>query len=258
MPGSITYTYYKKSKPSLSASRNQGAKMAQGDYLLFLDDDVVLETTYIEEIMKVFDNDEKEEIGGVSGIIVNRRKKPHFLKYWDRLFLHSRGRQGALLPWAFYTRIGTPETVIRTDWIAGGISCFRRQVFDEFQLYDFNEYGHRGGRHGLADIEFSMKINKKYTLMVTPHAKLYHYPDMLTQERSYRKGYKQAFNYAVLFQKYSRKTIINILAFSWAMIGLIVGNMGASLVVRTTKERKERLARAGGNAVGIISFVFHK
>ncbi len=169
----------------------------------------------------------------------------------------SKGRQGAILPWSFYTRIESPGKILKTDWVPGGLSCFRREVFNEFQLYDFKEFGH-GGRHGLADIEFSIKVSKKYKFYVTPGARLYHYQPEQTPRRSFSAGYKQTFNYAVIFQRHSRKTLLNILCFCWATLGLILGNFGAVVVVRGKNEKKIRLNRALGNFAGIYNFMLHK
>jgi len=257
IPGNIVFKYHRKAEPGLSASRNIGAKMADSEYILFLDDDVVLEPGYIEEIMKVYRDDKEKHIGAVSGVVVNRKKMPAFLKYWERFFLMSKGKQGAILPWSFYTRIESPGKILKTDWVPGGLSCFRREVFNEFQLYDFKVFGH-SGRHGLADIEFSIKVSRKYELYVTPAARLYHYQPEQTPQRSFSAGYKQTFNYAVIFQRHGRKTLLNILCFCWATFGLILGNFGAVVVVRGKNEKRSRFNRALGNCAGIFNFMLHK
>ena len=251
----IAYKYHRKDKPSLSASRNMGAELAESELILFLDDDMILEPNYIEEIINVFANDKNKELGGVSGVIVNRKKAPHFLKYWEKVFLHNLGRPGQILPWGFYSKIDGIDRVIEADWVPGGLSCFRREVFKDFQLYDFEEFNHRGGRHGLADIEFCLRINKRYKFAGTPFAKLYHYTPQDSKEKSYRKGYKKAFNHGIIFQKYSKKTLINILCFLWAMAGLILGNLGAVLIVKNRIERKERFNMALGNLAGFVVFL---
>jgi len=251
----IEFKYHKKNEPSLSKSRNIGAKLAQSQLLLFLDDDVVLEPNYIEEIVKVFEADKAGQIGGVSGIIINKRPKPSYFKIWERMFCLGFGKPGVILPWGFFTRINNLKDVTRVDWIPGGLSCFRKKVFDNFQLYDFKEFGH-GGRHGSADIEFSLQINKKYKLVVTPFAKLYHYKSESTKMSSYRMSFKQTFNQGVIFEKYSKKNLINIFCFYWAILGLIFGNLGAALLAKAKKERQRRLYSALGNFSGICSFVF--
>jgi len=258
IPEDIDFKYHKKNEPSLSKSRNIGAKLAESQLLLFLDDDVVLEPNYIKEIIKVFKSDLHAKIAGVSGIIINREEKPSFLKLWERAFLLSLGKPGVILPWGFYTKIDRINEVIQTDWIPGGLSCFRKEVFEYFQLYDFKDFGHKGGRHGLADVEFSLRIREKYKLVVTPHAKLYHYRPKATKVRSYNVGYKQAFNQGVLFAKYCKKSVFNYICFIWALIGLILGNLGAVFLVKDKQSKEERLYRALGNLRGVLSFALNR
>ena len=56
---------------SAARQRNQGADRAVGLVLLFLDDDVVLQATFVEEILKVLVADDRCRIGAVSGAISN-------------------------------------------------------------------------------------------------------------------------------------------------------------------------------------------
>lgn len=250
VPEGVLFQYHRKSPPGLSASRNLGARMARGDLLLFLDDDVVLEPAFVEEILKAFDDDPDHEVGGVSGIIVNRKPKPGLFRLWARLFLMDRGRQGEILPWGFYTRVIEIEGVMDVDWIPGGLSCFRKEVFEEFQLSDLGQ----GRRHGLADVEFSLRVSRRYRLKTTPFARLYHYPSPRAREKSVDTGYKQALNHCLLFEDYGEKTRKTWLCFLWAMAGLILGNMGAGLVMRTAADRKTRLLLGLGNINGLIAY----
>src|SRR5258708_7249400 len=52
---------------SLTAARNRGMGRAQGDIWLFLDDDVVLEANFLEELLAVYE--QHPHVSGVSGII---------------------------------------------------------------------------------------------------------------------------------------------------------------------------------------------
>lgn len=254
----IGFQYHKKTQPSLSASRNKGARMAAHEFILFLDDDVILEPNFIEEIMRVYKEDKKGNLGGVAGIIVNTEHKPKLFDYWERIFLMNLGRPAAILPWGFHTRMIGIKDTIPADWIPGGLACFRREVFENFQLYDFQEFGHKSGRHGLADIEFGFRVRQKYRMAVTPHARLYHYPPAAAIRSSYKRGYRQAYNHGVIYQKYVKKTITNALAFFVAMNGLIWGNFGAALMVKSNRKRGIRLYRAWGNLVGFLNFLLRK
>jgi GT2 family glycosyltransferase len=251
IPSAIQFQYHRKHPPGLSASRNLGAGVARGELLLFLDDDVVLEKDYIEQIVKVFENDGAGEIGGVCGIIMNRRGKPGFFHLWARAFMLESAHEGKVLPWGFYTKILNPRQTMDVDWIPGGLSCFRREVFEEFQLSDM---GHLG-RHGLADVEFSCRIKKRYRLLVTPFARLWHYPPRRSRKGAFEAGYKQAVGHRQIFVLHGKKTPLNRLRFWWAMAGLVMGNLGSMLFMRDPDERKARLLMALGNLKGIFWFL---
>lgn len=251
VPQAVEFQYHRKSPPGLSASRNLGAKMARGDHLLFLDDDVILEPQFIAEIMRVFEQDQAGLVGGVSGVIVNRKPRPRWFRSWAKLFLLERKRPGELFPWGFFSEIGIPEKVMEVDWIPGGLSCFRRSVFDGLALSDMNQTG----RHGLADIEFSWRVSKSYKLMVNPLARLYHYPRDRDPKNALERGRRQLLNHGLIFRKHGRRTPGNWLRFLWASVGLVCGNLGAAFLARQPRERAWRILLALGNMWGAIQFL---
>jgi len=251
VPAEVQFQYHRKRPPGLSASRNLGAKVATGDLILFLDDDVVLESTFIEEIVKVFKEDPSGKVGGVTGVITNRRPRPRWFRLWARLFFLDRGRPGELFPWGFFSEIGIPEGVVEVDWIPGGMSCFRKRVFSELALSDMGQRG----RHGLADVEFSWRVSKNYQLKVTPFARLAHYSKGLDPKNAMERGRRQLLNHGRIFLIHGGKGARVWVKFLWASIGLILGNMGASLLSKDPKEKLLRLRMALGNVMGLLRFL---
>mgnify|MGYP005836455319 CR=1 FL=1 len=254
IPPEIRFQYHRKAPPGLSASRNLGARVALGDLLLFLDDDVVLEQRYVEEIVRVFRGDTEHKIGGVCGIIVNPMPKPRLFRCWSRFFLMNRGRQGELLPWGFYTSVSSGNEVVDVDWVPGGLSCFRREVFEQYSLSNMGQ----AGRHGLADLEFSWRVSRHYGLKATPFARLWHYPSSRAREDDLKRGYKQALNHCRLFEAHGRKDNKTRMSFLWAMTGLILGNLGACWFMRCSRERKARFLLAIGNIKGFAAHLLDK
>ncbi len=251
IPAEVEFQYHRKRPPGLSASRNLGAKVATGDLILFLDDDVVLEPTFIEEIVKVFREDPSGKIGGVSGVITNKRPKPRWFSLWARLFFLDRGRPGELFPWGFFSEIGIPDKVVDVDWIPGGMSCFRKRVFCELALSDMGQRG----RHGLADVEFSWRVSKKYQLKVTPSARLAHYSRGRDPKNAIERGRRQLLNHGRIFLIHGGKGAAVWVKFLWASIGLILGNIGASLISRNPEEKVLRFRLALGNLMGLFRFL---
>ena len=252
VPESILLQYHRKSPPGLSASRNLGAKVARGDLLLFLDDDVVLEPTYIEEILRIFAGDPDRSIGGVSGVVVNRRPRPRWFKAWARFFFLEGDRPGQLFPWGFFSELGIPDRVVQVDWIPGGLSCFRKEVFEQFALSSMNQEG----RHGLSDIEFSWRIRRAYELKLTPFARLAHYPPDRASGEALERGRRQLLNHGIIFLRHGEPGPGNWARFLCASFGVLLGNLGASILANDPRERRRRICAAAGNAIGLAQFLW--
>jgi GT2 family glycosyltransferase len=235
------FKYFKKDKPSLSASKNLAKGLASNDLILILDDDTVLEKDYIQNIYKIFTNDTKKDIGIVGGIAINRKNRTSFEKIYKRIFLLDNGKPGRLLPWGFQTGFDNIAEDTHVQWVSGSNSFFRKEVLEDFSFEEFH-----GGRNALEDVEFGWKVfkSKKYKIMVTPSARLYHYRSSTNKEAMFNTGFKQAYNRCWIFRKHCKKNLKNRTFFYWAMMGHILGMAGT-----------ERLSWAAGNLKGIISFL---
>jgi len=70
--------------PGLTGARMMGMELARGEIWLFLDDDVILEQTFLEELVSIYHSN--PGAGGVSGIITNY-EPPHWTyRLWLRVF----------------------------------------------------------------------------------------------------------------------------------------------------------------------------
>ena len=169
--------YHKKSSPGLTESRNAGIRMAEGDILFFLDDDVVLRPNYLEAILQVYRDHEGGPIGGVGGLIENTpplRKRDHLKRLVELLFMAYGFSEGKVLPSGFCVQFGeTPfpvRQVKQVDFLMGGVCSFPRRIFDEFAFTD------RYRRFGLGeDKDFTLQVSARYPLYVTPYAQLLHF-----------------------------------------------------------------------------------
>jgi glucosyl-dolichyl phosphate glucuronosyltransferase len=66
-------------------ARNRAMKVADGDIWLFLDDDVILEKDFVEQLLAVYRD--YPEASGVSGIITNYSRPPLAFRLWTALFM---------------------------------------------------------------------------------------------------------------------------------------------------------------------------
>ncbi len=66
----VTLKHYVESQQGLAVSRNQGIKQANGDLLVFLDDDVTLDDDWLSEVFKIADECRDRELGVYGGRVV--------------------------------------------------------------------------------------------------------------------------------------------------------------------------------------------
>lgn len=74
----------------LAKLRNKGAAQAKGKYLVFIDDDVVAPSGWLESIVKIFDS--KPAVGGVSGPAIiprSHRKNRDLFRFRSIKFFHD-------------------------------------------------------------------------------------------------------------------------------------------------------------------------
>lgn len=170
---------------SLARCENLGVRHASGDIVLILDDDVVLDEHYIEEIVRTYVS--LPEVLGVQGFITNAYT-PCFVKNQLRKYLCKHGFFYAYrehercrvwtdkinpVPSDLHTTYPyKTRNMVFCEWLSGCNNSWRRRVFDEFQ-FDENLLGYSDGE----DVDFSYRVYKRYpgSLVLNPRALLVHH-----------------------------------------------------------------------------------
>ncbi|KWT82984.1 glycosyltransferase family 2 protein [Candidatus Magnetominusculus xianensis] len=222
----IKYVYFKKDKPGLTASRNKGIELVTGDIVFFFDDDVVLFPDYIEQILNIYNM--SEDVGGVGGAIANHKRLnlvKKIRKILEIPFMVSGVREGRVLPSGFCTSFGTTpfeiKKVTEVDFLSGGVSSFKKEVFNTFK-FDAKHFLNYGMGE---DKDFSYRVSKAYKLIYTPHARLYHYeaPQMRPN------GYREVFMFVVFthyfFKTHVKKSPVEWLFFFYAFWGYLLSRI---------------------------------
>lgn len=220
----IAWKYLKKDRPGLTASRNLGIREARGEVVFFLDDDVVLETDYLEEILRVYEQDSQGKLGGVGGVIANYPPVTALqrVKYLTgRLFLVTGSCEGRIEPSGFCTDYGItgkplPE-LLEVDFLPGGVCSFRREVFDQF-LFSENYKGYGLGE----DKDFSCRVSRTYRLLITPRARLDHFESPKMRPDYFAFGRMYMLHTWRFFNTYARKGPLSPLLFWWAVTGYLL------------------------------------
>jgi GT2 family glycosyltransferase len=223
----------------LTESRNAGVARATGDLVLFLDDDVELTPTYVQEVIAAFDTPCDRRVGGVGGAARNR--KP--LTWWRRLrwlldlvFLNSGFREGRVLLSGFCSAFGAtpfpPRAVTRVDFLVGYAFSFRREVFDDY-LFTPGFHGRASGE----DQDFCLQVARDYALILTPEAVLDHHesPEMRPARRVMVRRY--LIGRYLIFRDRICRGWYHWPLFWYAVSGYLLTQCGASLLSRNRDDR---------------------
>ncbi len=222
---------------SLTKARNVGIAATTGDVVGFLDDDCVLESTYVARIKAFFST--HPSALGVQGLITNfaeghkQKVGGHEWQYglyqfFARVFLLNHGNTTNQLLLSGRNQYASDITVVAPcEWLSG-VGNYRRSVFSEFQ-FDEHLKGYAFGEDKL----FSYPIQEKHpkTLFVDPSIRLTHEHDPIGRPMG-REWVEMKITYThYLWQKLlARKGLPALLAFWWANVGDMCTAFGAVLL----------------------------
>jgi GT2 family glycosyltransferase len=156
-------------------AKRVGSTRASADIVCFLEDDVILEPDYMAQIESGFLA--RPDMWGCSGIIVNMARSSLLYIAAQRLFFRGIFRDPRL-PLTARALNGASD-LMRCDILSGGISSWRREVFDRVQFDVAN------GFFMFEDMEFSTRVVKAVGphLYINPRARLEHHASSVNRDR---------------------------------------------------------------------------
>lgn len=147
-----------------STARNAGMNRATGDVWLFLDDDVILEPNFIEELLAAY----APGVTGVSGIVTNYTHPASTHVLWETVFLRGPfldDRQRVYRN-ADELRSGLPVPVRQ---FGAGLMSFKASAIKNLR-FDPALTGASPGE----DIDFCARLPRGSKLVIAPKARLFH------------------------------------------------------------------------------------
>ncbi len=166
-----------KEKRGLPAARNVGVEHAQGDIICFIDDDVILPPTWLQEIITGYeDNKDAVGVGGYALNIKPRAPLGNTLKYRllsaIRLVFFNKkvGKLSFLgIPYAVFNIM--PDGYVKVDLLQGCNMSFKREVFNLHRFDELYEESAVGEEQ-----DFCTRLTKKNgkKLIYNPNAVVIH------------------------------------------------------------------------------------
>jgi len=247
--GHIESVKYYKTKPNLAYQKNFSLLKLDKkcDIVSFFDDDVILDQDYISSTLKIFEDIEYSDVVGASGKISNA--KDIRMKFLKKIFFLYSLQKGKILPSGFNVRnLDSLNEKVFIEWMPGGISSYRRDVFKEFR---FDEQYSRNGA-GREDIDFSYRVSRQNKLLFTPEATLEHKESDISRVSERQLGRIQVAE-RYYFVKKNMHRLVNKMAFYWSVLGVMSINLLSGFL--TPKSLKDRIQRLRGNIDGLAFWI---
>lgn len=243
---SVKYIY---GNYSITEARNIGISSLKESISLvcFLDDDVVMEEAAWEAMTDYWES-AGVDIGGCSFFIANEihHDKTH-LRILKRLFTIKPKQYGKMQPSGFNVSPYCPsEIMINADWLSGGVTVWRRIVFD---TNAFDEWFSGYGMY--EDVDFSYRVGKKYKLVVNSGAKVRHLMDISKKGMNFKIGKKEVINRLYFVRKHQELSVNLSL---WSSVGRTIKNFLCGLFLFNMGF----IIRALGNVTGVINYIIFK
>ncbi len=260
----------------LTKQRNYGLGLVAKDsqVICFLDDDVVLESDYFENLIETYKvNPAALAVGGYITNEVSwsksvsktkntnmfcfdgwERNEPSRFRLRHKLGLLPDAPPGYLPTFAHGRSIGfLPPSgeVYEVELIMGGVSSYKKEVFDKLSFSTYFE------GYGLyEDADFSLRVSKLGKLYVNTNARLSHYHEASGRPNHFKYGKMVVRNgWYVWRVKYPKPNFKARLKWNATVLLLTTVRF---VNVFTIQNKKEAFTEALGRKLGWLSLLFNK
>lgn len=240
---------YFRSPKGLTLQRNHAVDLANGNIIIFLDDDILLEKEFIKEISNVFS--QHKNAVGAAGVLTNNKPFTPGLgwRLKQKLKIIDLSGKGRLLGCGETTPLPGNELkgVQRVDYLPGGVTAWRKPVFDKFR-YSLFFTGYGLGE----DKYFSLCAGKKYELYVCGSALAEHLHREGDRPNYLKLGFYTVYNHYFILRECvdARSKYIKFFSFH------LIDALNDLLTWPFRSEKKKTLVSGIGRTFGIIRCIF--
>jgi len=203
---------------------------AIGDIVCFLEDDIVLENDFIEQILKGFTD--KTDMIGCCGIVTNNQPRASFYSSVFNIF--HRGIYLDKRVAIYGETTGRGHNLVKSNKISGGLSAWRKEIFLEI------EFDPENGYFMLEDIDFSTRVENHFGqhLYINPNARLEHNCSPVNREAMGRRHRRKIFEY-IMFYKNRRDWAYSNVSLMWLLMGIFLESLFKAVLVYSMWPIKE-------------------
>lgn len=193
---------YFRHQGGTAIQRNYGIEQAEGEFICFMDDDVRVEPDFFEQLLKAFEADDKQQVGGIVGYRTNTHFSSNSAQRWrwykrlKLLTIYEPGKYDFKTGYPINNSMQPPFSGTRSvDFMTTACTMWRRKVMDEGLRFDlfFVGYGI------LEDAHFALRAGKKWKLLQCGDAKCIELSSPGGREKRKLLGFKTVINYYYVF-----------------------------------------------------------
>ena len=272
----IFYHRVTKQERGLTKQRNIGISLVQdeSEIICFLDDDVVLEEDYFQQIIEPFIND--PEVIGVGGyahnevqwnVLPKNSKLLSALKYFEfdgyyrrqslrdqmrKLFRLASNLSPGKMPSFGHGRSSLPPSgkMYQVDLLIGMAMAFRKSLFTQIK---FSEYFEGYGLY--EDADFSLRASRLGKLLVNTAARLSHHHAPQGRPNHFKYGLMVVRNGYYVWRVKNPKPVLCD-RFKWHSITILLWTIRA-INILTGPNRSGALMETLGRKMGWLSLWFN-
>jgi GT2 family glycosyltransferase len=157
--------YVKEERQGLNWARSRGAKEAQGEIVIYTDDDVVVDPNWIEAMRKPFVD---PGVSAVSGLILPRELETPAQEYFEDYFSFGLGFERREF------KIPSIMPVINGDVGVGASMAIRRKTINELRLFEIEMDCGTVSRSGGDTHAFYLLLSHGCRMIYNPDAVCWH------------------------------------------------------------------------------------
>lgn len=157
--------YVREEHQGLNWARGRGAKEAQGEVVIYTDDDVIVDPNWIDAMRKPFAD---PDIAAVTGLILPRELETPAQEYFENHFSFCLGFKRRV------SKIPDIMPVMNGDVGVGASMAIRRRIINELGLFDIEMDCGTIARSGGDTHAFYLLLSHGYRILYNPEAVCWH------------------------------------------------------------------------------------